>query len=125
MASILVVDDDRNTRLLMSQILERTGHQVFDAANGEDALNVLSRSGPPDLVITDVLMPDMDGLTLLKTLQAHYPTIRIILVSAHTQSGWMLESLKEGAILCLTKPFSHKQLLTMVEDVLHIKSNDT
>jgi len=79
-ARILVVDDDKAVRLLLRTLLERRGHSVVEAANGAEGLQYY-RAAPADLVITDIQMPVMDGLQMIKELRGAFPTAKIIAMS--------------------------------------------
>ena len=81
MARILVVDDDQAIRLLLRAMLERRGHAVVEAKNGDEGLQYY-RAAPTDLVITDIQMPVMDGLQMMKKLRDDFPTAKIIAISA-------------------------------------------
>ena len=80
MARILVVDDDAAVRLLLRTLLERRGHFVVEAENGDEGLRYY-RDAPTDLVITDIQMPVMDGLQMIKELRGDFPTAKIIAIS--------------------------------------------
>jgi CheY-like chemotaxis protein len=79
-ACILVVDDDKAVRLLLRAMLERQGHSVVEAENGDEGLRYY-RAAPTDLVITDIQMPVMDGLQMIKALRSDFPTAKIIAIS--------------------------------------------
>jgi CheY-like chemotaxis protein len=79
-ARILVVDDDAAVRLLLCTLLERRGHSVVEAENGDEGLRYY-RAAPADLVITDIQMPVMDGLQMIKELRGAFPTVKIIAIS--------------------------------------------
>ena len=81
MFRILVVDDDKNTRLLFRTILEKANYTVFVAKNGEDALDVMDKEHI-DLVVLDIMMPKMDGYEFTKTLRYANNTLPILMVSA-------------------------------------------
>jgi two-component system, chemotaxis family, chemotaxis protein CheY len=80
-ARILVVDDDQAIRLLLRAMLERRGHAVVEAKNGDEGLQYY-RAAPTDLVVTDIQMPVMDGLQMMKELRDDFPTAKIIAISA-------------------------------------------
>jgi CheY-like chemotaxis protein len=88
---ILVVDDEEQIRKLVATFLEVRGYTVRTARNGAEALKLISQD-PPDLVVTDVAMPDVDGLELTQQLRANHSTARlpIILLSAHKETGDVL-----------------------------------
>ncbi len=79
----MVVDDEKSLRELMQSLIEELGHQVFSAANGEQALKLIEKN-KPDLVISDVMMPVMDGYTLLEQIRSNpqWRSIKVLLISA-------------------------------------------
>jgi CheY-like chemotaxis protein len=79
-ARILVVDDDQAIRRLLRAMLERRGHAVVEARNGDEGLQYY-RAAPMDLVITDIQMPVMDGLQMIKELRGDFPTVKVIAIS--------------------------------------------
>jgi CheY-like chemotaxis protein len=79
-ARILVVDDDNAVRLLLRAVLERRGHSMVEAENGAEGLQYY-RAAPTDLVITDIQMPVMDGLQMIKALRGAFPAAKIIVIS--------------------------------------------
>ncbi len=81
MPRILVVDDEPDQRFLLRRIFERAGHQVADACNGAEALKAVQES-PPDLVVTDVMMPVMDGVELIRRLRGAPATAGIPILAA-------------------------------------------
>ena len=85
-ARILVVDDDQAIRLLLRAMLERRGHAVIEAKNGDEGLQYY-RAAPADLVITDIQMPVLDGLQMIKELRGDFPTAQIIAISGERASS--------------------------------------
>ena len=83
MASILIVDDEHNTCEALTVILRREGHTVSSAASGDSALSYL-QDFPADLVVSDVKMPGMDGLSLLSRLKSQYPGLPVVMMSGHS-----------------------------------------
>jgi len=116
---IMVVDDDRNTRLLVKDILGKTRkYEISQAANGESCLKKLE-STPVDLVLLDIQMPGMDGITTLKQVKRKYPHIAVIMMTAHGSIDRAVECTKVGSFNFLVKPFSPKEkLLITVENAL-------
>jgi CheY-like chemotaxis protein len=117
---ILVIDDDDIFRKMLRVMLVSGGYEVQEAASGETGI-VSYRQQRTDLVITDILMPDMEGLETIRTLVAMDPDVRIIAVSG-SNPGWVEEYLKDatafGARRVLQKPVTLNQLLTVVAEVL-------
>jgi two-component system, cell cycle sensor histidine kinase and response regulator CckA len=117
-ALILLVEDEDAVRTFGARALSNKGYEMLEAESGEAALEVLSRQNGriPDLVITDVIMPNMDGPTLAKRLREQSPDLKIIFISGYTE-----EKLKDhmGAnIWFLPKPFTLKQLAAKVKEAL-------
>src|SRR5579883_3282637 len=86
MARVLIIDDDKATRDLVARILLRAGHQVTQAGNGREGLERLSLSDP-EIVVTDVFMPDKDGVETIIALKKERPTVKIIAMSGGGRVG--------------------------------------
>jgi len=116
---ILVVDDDHDTLRLVGMMIEREGYQVISADSGQQALNMI-RDEKPDLVILDIMMPETDGLEILKRLRSGKETqnIRIIMFTAKTQLDDKLTGYEYGADDYLTKPVQPAELIAHVRAVL-------
>ena len=120
MASILLVDDDDEFLAMLSNLLTRAGYQVTVAFDGERAIK-LYRSHPTDLVITDLVMPNKEGLELIGELKQLHSEVRIIAVSGagHNALPDYLKMAKAlGAQRVLAKPFSEREILDAVSTVL-------
>jgi two-component system response regulator FlrC len=104
-ARILVVDDEEGVRSFMAECLEVDGHQVDQAESGERALE-LARASSYQLVITDLRMPGIDGLELLRTLRDEQPEVEVIMVTAHGNVENAVEAMRRGAFDYLQKPIS-------------------
>lgn len=118
MARILVIDDDTVVRELTAEILGHNGHTVTQAADGNAGLAAI-RSQPPELVITDMEMPGMDGVEMIKILKRELPELPIIAMSGATQSAQYLYLASYlGAERLLNKPFAIGDLLATVNAVL-------
>jgi len=120
MARILVIDDEQQVREVIGRILERLGHEVAIAQNGEEGLE-LYQDQSADLVISDVFMPGKDGLDTLIALRRHDPDAKILLISGNWQrlcvdAGHLAEHL--GAMGILEKPFGLKDIALTVEAAL-------
>ncbi len=101
---ILVVDDETNMRRILQATLQREGYDVTTAENGHAALNEMKKD-PREIVITDLNMPVMDGMTLLKNLSRLYPDTPVIILTAHGTVENAVQAMKEGAGDYITKPF--------------------
>ena len=111
---ILVVDEDASIRDTFEHHLTRSGYEVSTAASAEQALGILAESDP-DLVITDVRMPGMDGLELLRQIRSLLPDVDVIVITAHEDMRSAMEAMKAGAQDYLVKPLDLDQLDLLVE----------
>ena len=119
MATILVVDDSPVIQRMLSFTLKRNRHTVLTARHGKLALQLLNKRAV-DLVITDVTMPEMDGLTLLKELRsdARYKSLPVVMLTASGQEGDRMNAEAEGANGFLTKPTSSRELIETVNKLV-------
>ena len=116
---ILVVDDNDQMRELLRLMLETVGHEVLDAANGKVALH-LQKTMPADLVITDIIMPEMEGIELITNIRKVTPHVKIIAISGggKIDADLCLEIAdKLGADRTLLKPFSKSDLLSVIGEL--------
>ena len=119
MAKILAVDDSASMRQMVSFTLKGAGHDVMEASDGAEALK-LAQSNQVDLVLTDVNMPNMDGVTLIKALR-QIPAYKFVpMLTLTTESGTdkKMEGKQAGATGWIVKPFSPDQLLATIKKVL-------
>ena len=116
---LLLIDDDPNLILLVKDYLEFRGYNVDTAENGREALEVLDHL-VPDMIICDVMMPEMDGYTLVKHIRQEAVTNRIpvLFLSAKGQSQDRVKGLNEGADVYMSKPFEPEELVAQVESSL-------
>jgi CheY-like chemotaxis protein len=120
MASILLIDDDEQLRSVTAEILGQAGYTVDEAPDGKSAL-ALYEAGQHDLVITDIMMPDMDGMELIMGLSRGTPKPRIIAISGDSQfseSVYLPTALRLGVQCTLGKPIRPADLLQTVAKVL-------
>jgi len=110
---VLVVDDEQSLRKVLAATLQREGYEVQVAADGEEALGALDRDGA-DVVVTDLVMPKMDGLSLLRKVVARHPDVPVIVVTAHGRVDSAVEAMKAGAFDFVTKPFEHTELKAII-----------
>ena len=114
MSTILIVDDDPDILKLLSLRLAGAGHGVRGAESGERALALLAASRP-DLVITDLKMGGMDGLTLFDEIRRQAPTLPVIILTAHGTIPDAVAAVKHGIFGYLTKPYDADELLMHIE----------
>ena len=114
---ILIVDDEPNVRRVLSTLLEQAGWATTRAESGEQALDLV-RAQDPDLVITDLKMPGMDGMELLSRIQASFPEIPVVMLTAHGTVTNAVEAMKRGAHDFITKPFDRDDVVALVEKAL-------
>lgn len=107
--TILLVDDDGSVREVMKMALEAWGYGVCVAEDGEEALSLI-KLRRPNVVLSDVIMPKLDGLALLRRLKRGYPGIAVILFTAHPSIRDAVSAMKEGAEDVLTKPVDFRRL---------------
>ncbi len=119
-AQILVVDDETNLRRVLAAVLEREGYDVFVAADGREALGILENHHV-DLVVTDVRMPEVDGMTLLREVQRIDADIPVVMITAHSTVDNAVEALKGGAFDYLTKPFEQSDVKEVVRRALQTR----
>ena len=119
---VLVVDDDPQVLRLMRVNLELEGYDVVSAPDGEQALEAVITENP-DVVVCDVMMPGIDGLTVLRNLRSnpHTKKIPFVVVSAKAQRSDIKAALEMGADKYITKPFDPQELLDAVELLLNRK----
>jgi DNA-binding NtrC family response regulator len=102
---VLVADDEEGVRSFVAEALEREGHEVVQAANGAEAL-AAAREAPFDVVITDLQMPEMDGMSLVRTLRTEQPDVELIVLTAFGDVATAVEAMKLGVFDYLQKPLS-------------------
>ncbi len=117
MFRILVVDDDKNTRLLLTAVLEGANYTVFTAENGEAALEVMDREHI-DLVVLDIMMPKMDGYTFTKTLRENQNNLPILMISAKHLPEDKHRGFLVGTDDYITKPIDEEEMLLRIKALL-------
>ena len=116
---ILVVDDDPGLLLLMKTRLEAAGYQIILAEGGTEALRQ-AQTDAYNLAIVDLKMAGMDGMALLQELLRLYPTVPVLMLTAHGTIASAVEATKKGAYDYLTKPFDAKDLLYRIDKALEV-----
>ncbi|HLJ17063.1 MAG TPA: response regulator [Bryobacteraceae bacterium] len=116
-AAILIVDDDREVRSVLARMLEVGGYRVFEAANGKEAVTE-ARKHPVDLLITDLIMPEQEGIETIKLLRREYPGLKIIAISGAFGGDFLMVAGYLGAAETLQKPLRMDVVLQTVERIL-------
>jgi putative nucleotidyltransferase with HDIG domain len=117
MARILVVDDEAHVRSMIGATLERRGYDVQMASCGRDAMAMIEESGF-DLVLTDIVMKDGNGIALLERMHGQQPTLPVVMVTAIHDISVAIDSMRRGAFDYLLKPFEREHLLSIVQRAL-------
>jgi DNA-binding response OmpR family regulator len=119
MARILIAEDNAEIRTLVSSILVEEGHKVGVAHNGQQALDMIMADAP-DVLVLDIMMPQMDGYTVLKEIKSagSREGMKILILTAKTSETDWVRGYKLGADAYLTKPFDTDELVNGVEDIL-------
>ncbi|MGJ8619685.1 MAG: sigma 54-interacting transcriptional regulator [Methylophilaceae bacterium] len=120
--TILVVDDDQDILKLISMRLTATGYNTVAASNGEQAMAAISLKRP-DLIVSDLRMPAMDGMALLDAVHKNHPTLPMIILTAHGSIPDAVHATQQGAYSFLTKPFDSQELLKLVANALRISGS--
>jgi DNA-binding NtrC family response regulator len=132
MPRILVIDDDPGIRGLLRNVLTREGYEVRESSNGKEGLETLSKTSI-DLVITDILMPEMEGFEFIISLQHRYPELKILAMSGGGQIGpqeYLSTAQMLGAHRTITKPFQIRNALRTIAEMvgpgtdIHLSSED-
>lgn len=117
MSRVLITDDSLLQRQMLSAIVKGEGHEVQTANNGREALEII-QAQPPDCMLLDMLMPEVDGIQVLETLQAQSVTFPIIVLSADIQEWMKTKCLELGAQRFLNKPTKQEELRAALGDAL-------
>jgi diguanylate cyclase (GGDEF)-like protein len=113
MHRVLVVDDDASIRGVVAEVLRDDGHTVVEAGSGDEALAQCGTDGF-DLVLTDIRMPGMDGISLLERLRTRYPSAHVVIMTSHASLDTAIGALKRGAYDYLSKPFESLDIISEV-----------
>ena len=120
MQKILIIDDEPNILLMLKKMLERAGYEVDIATNGKEGMDLLRRISA-DMVITDIIMPEKEGLEIIREMRIEFPDIKIIAISGggRISANSYLESAKHfGALKVFQKPFNQKELVGAVNELI-------
>jgi two-component system cell cycle sensor histidine kinase/response regulator CckA len=117
--TILLVEDEEGLRSLNARGLRSRGYSVIEASNGIEAMEALEqKNGAVDLVVSDVVMPEMDGPTLLKTMRGRNPDLKIIFVSGYAEDAFEKSLPENQQFAFLPKPFTLSQLVAAVKETM-------
>lgn len=125
MERILIIDDEAQIRSMIRLILERDGYAVTEASDGVEGIRHF-RETPADLIITDLIMPNKDGIGMIIELKKEFPAVRIIAMSGgglNRPEGYLRGAQKLGAAYTLSKPINRHELLRAVKDTLKAQTD--
>jgi two-component system chemotaxis response regulator CheY len=117
MATVLLVDDASFMRMRCARLLQEHGHDVIEAANGREALEMYQQHRP-DAVLMDVTMPEMDGLQALRAIKVVDPDARVAMLTAMGQQQVVIEAVKSGARDFVVKPFERERVLAAIDKLV-------
>jgi YesN/AraC family two-component response regulator len=120
MARILIIDDEPQIRSMLTLMLEREGYEILEAPDGVAGIKIY-RQSPADLIITDLIMPNKDGIGMIIDLKKEFPDVKIIAMSGgglNKPDGYLKGAKKLGAACTLTKPIDREEMLKAVREIL-------
>jgi len=121
MKRILIIEDDIQVRLLLRQMLERVGYEVADASNGSEGIR-LYRDEPADLIITDIIMPEKEGVETIIELKRDFPDVKIIAISGGSRGidaqNCLYYAKQLGVLHTFNKPFKRTEMLEVIRKLL-------
>ena len=117
--TILVVEDEASVRRMAVRALSRRGYEVLVAENGQEGLDVMRRlGGRVDLIVTDVIMPELDGRQMAEAVLAEFPGVRILYASGYTDDAMLRHGIRESELMLLRKPYTIAELANRVRELL-------
>ena len=119
MKRILVVDDQYGIRVLLCEILQKDGYEMYEAANGVQALKIVKEK-QPDLVLLDMKIPGMDGLEILRRIKGEHAHINVIMMTAYGELNLINEAMNLGAITHFAKPFDIDDIRQVIKESLAV-----
>ena len=125
MTRVLIIDDEAPIRSMLKLMLERDGYEVAEAPDGMEAIRIY-RQNPADLIITDLIMPNQDGIGMIIALKKEFPDVKIIAMSGgglNKPEGYLKGAKKLGAACTLTKPIDRDEMLRAIKEVLQSPSS--
>src|SRR5512136_581346 len=124
MGKVLVSDDELSMRQFLEILLKKEGHQVVCTGDGQEAW-ARFQAEPFDLVISDIKMPKMDGLELLRKVKERRPALAVIMVTAYASPEDAIAAMKAGAYDYLTKPFKLEEIKSVIHNALELTGGQT
>jgi len=121
MATVLIVDDEQSIRETLAEFLEEEGHAVVVAADVQAAMSTVGET-PPDVVVTDIILPGVTGVTLLKQLRQRSPQVQVIVITGEPTVDTATEAVRQGAFDYLPKPVSRDRLKAVVASAARVKA---
>ena len=118
--SVLVVDDNESVREVLTIMLSRRGHRCESATNGIEAMQKVKQSNF-DAVITDLQMPEMDGIVLMRELSHHFPDLPVMIMTGQPDDSVVESAISAGAKEFVSKPFEISELMMRLHQMLHIR----
>lgn len=115
---VLIVDDEEQIRTLLVEWLDARGYEVEAAVNGKEAIRLLHKN-PFDVVISDIVMPDKDGLELLTYMRRNFPDTPVVMISAPDNELYLRTARGLGAARVLFKPFGMEEMSATVAELIH------
>jgi DNA-binding NtrC family response regulator len=114
---VLVIDDEAIVRVSCQRVLEPAGYEVVLTSRGDEAIELLEKE-QFDLVLTDLKMPDMDGLEVLKVIKERWPDIQVVIITGYGTISTAVQAIKKGAYEYIEKPFTPEDILDVVTKAL-------
>ncbi len=121
---VLIIDDDTQVRGMIYKMLNEEGHEILVAANGEEGMQIIKSEPEIDLVITDLIMPEKEGIETIMEIRQDFSHIRILAISGGGRidaKGYLSMAKQLGADLTLAKPFVKQELIEAVQELLEGK----
>lgn len=124
MPKVFLVDDDDVLRISIAETLQDAGCETVEAGDGWSVLDLLKQDANYDMVLCDVHMPEMDGLSLLKQIKQDYPDLVVVMLTGEGSIEIAVESMRQGALNYLLKPINRRQLLAALDEAIEYRMNN-